>query len=65
MNKYKCPVCSSDMAVGPSAKGPSDGVYIWCSSDKCPAQEVFGHGDKEKDAWERIQLKYVRKENRQ
>ena len=63
--KYNCPICKEEMAVGHSEKGIEDGIYIWCRNEKCPAQEVMGHGFKEKDAWEVIQQKYVKKENRE
>lgn len=62
--KYNCPVCSAEMTVGHSEKGPVDGVYIWCRNDKCTAQEVMGHGDKEKDAWEVVQQRFVKREER-
>jgi hypothetical protein len=64
MKEYFCPICLSEMVVGHSAKGPSDGVYIWCRNERCTAQEVFGHGKDEKDAWERVQLKFVKRESR-
>ena len=64
MNKYQCPVCSVEMTVGHSEKGPVDGVYIWCRNDKCTSQEVAGHGKDEKQAWETVQMKYVKREER-
>lgn len=62
--KYNCPICQNEMAVGQSPKGPSDGVYIWCPADKCPAQEVMGHGANEKAAWEIVQQKFVARAER-
>jgi hypothetical protein len=62
--KYNCPVCQSEMTVGHNEKGPVDGVFIWCRNDKCTAQEVMGHGEKEKDAWEVVQQRFVRREDR-
>ena len=65
MNKYQCPVCSVAMAVGYSEKGPVDGIYIWCFNKKCSAEEVAGHGKDEKRAWEVVQEKFVKRENRE
>jgi len=62
--KYNCPVCQGEMNVGTSEKGSADGIYIWCRNDKCTAQEVMGHGEKEKDAWEVVQQRFVRREDR-
>ena len=36
------------------------GVTLYCLGDACPAQEVFGHGKGEKEAYEVILLKFTR-----
>lgn len=63
--KYECPVCKGEMVVGDGdGVDPKNGVTIFCPHTGCPAQEVFGHGGNEKEAWQTIQLKYVKREDR-
>lgn len=37
---------------------PSDGITLYCNNLECSAQEVIGHGSKEKDAYEIVKEKY-------
>jgi hypothetical protein len=60
--KFQCPLCNSELletmgnAVHPN--DPKFGVTLFCGSRECPAQDVMGHGDKVKDAFEVIQHRY-------
>ena len=57
--QYSCPLCSSTLVSQPgSSLNETNGVTIWCEDIKCPAQEVFGHGNNEKAAFEIITAKY-------
>lgn len=63
--KYQCPVCQGEMAsVEGTVLNPKDGVTLYCPHLSCPAQEVAGHGNNEKDAWTVVQQKFVRREDR-
>jgi transcription elongation factor Elf1 len=60
--KYNCPICGVEMSlmVGESIHpNNSDyGVMLYCGNRGCSAQEVMGHGDKVKDAYEVVMHKY-------
>lgn len=62
METYKCPLCGATLAnmdgdtLHPG--NPEHGVTLWCPNDKCPAQEVFGHGESAKKAFDIIKEKY-------
>jgi len=62
--KYECPLCRSELVGMDGEKmHPNDrnyGVTLYCLGDACPAQEVFGHGKGEKEAYEVILLKFTR-----
>ena len=53
---YKCPVCNgflhAEFGTQINPGNPDFGVTIDCKSKTCPAQEVMGHGDNEKKAFE-------------
>lgn len=61
----KCPICGEEMKGMDGEKmHPNDANYgytLFCVNYKCSAQEVFGHGDNEKKAYEVVMLKYVKK----
>ena len=65
MSEYKCPLCGSVLVGMVGCKGhendPNFGYSLFCVDFKCPAQEVMGHGNKEKDAYEVIMAKFVKK----
>ncbi len=65
---YLCPVCQGVLVEQAGNElHPGDetfGMTLYCSSNKCPAQEVSGHGKNVKEAWETIQFKFVARENR-
>jgi len=43
---------------------PNDGVTVWCKEAACPAHEnVFGHGNNEKRAYEIAVLKFGPRRN--
>jgi hypothetical protein len=65
MSKYNCPICQAKMVSGPDITKLTGGVYVWCPNKECPAQEVFGHGKDEKQAWEVVQQKFVKRESRE
>ncbi len=59
---FSCPLCNAELVeqVG-SSLHPGDakfGVGLHCPSLQCPAQEVAGHGDNAKLAFEVIQDKF-------
>lgn len=59
---FKCPLCQAALAVMPGESlhpgDPKYGVSVWCPSSACPAQEVSGHGDNAKEAFEVITHKF-------
>jgi hypothetical protein len=62
---FKCPICSVLMvAVDGNQIDPKDGITVFCNNEhgagegQCSAQEVFGHGKHEKDAYEIVKDKY-------
>ena len=58
-SKNKCPVCQSSLTLIPGNQiSKDDGVTLYCSNIKCSAQEVFGHGSNEKNAFQIITEKY-------
>jgi len=66
---FNCPLCSAELVeqVG-SSLHPGDakyGVSLHCPSLQCPAQEVAGHGDSAKLAFEVIQDKFKRSKTQQ
>lgn len=60
---YQCPLCKSELGCMDGEKmHPNDrnyGVTLYCFNMGCPAQEVMGHGGKEKEAYEVIMAKFV------
>jgi hypothetical protein len=62
-NKFNCPICQVEMvqmygnAIHPN--DPAHGVLLRCINKECSAQEVEGHGDKVKDAYETVMHKYA------
>ena len=65
---YNCPLCSAVLVetLGNSIH-PGDakfGMTLHCPSHACPAQEVAGHGDKAKDAFDVIQAKFIARKER-
>ena len=58
---YNCPLCNGEMKLIPGTQiNANDGVTLYCPHRTCPAQEVFGHGQTDKQAWEIITQKYGR-----
>jgi hypothetical protein len=62
VTKFNCPICNVEMsgADGESIH-PGDknyGYTLFCVNVSCSAQEVFGHGDNEKKAYEIVMSKY-------
>ena len=62
MNDNKCPVCKVPMVGMDGEKmHPDDknyGYTLYCVNSQCTAEEVFGHGDNEKKAYEVVVAKY-------
>ena len=60
--KYNCPLCNAELVESLGNQVfPGDkryGVMLFCPSHACPAQEVMGHGDNAKEAFEVITHKY-------
>ena len=68
--KLKCPMCDKPMiSIDGTKLDPKDGITIWCSTPygnqpgQCSAQEVFGHGKNDKDAYEHV-LQRFKKETK-
>jgi len=63
---YKCPLCQSELVGMVGCKGHENdlnyGYSLFCLNRGCPAQEVMGHGNKEKDAYEVIHAKFIGRE---
>lgn len=58
---FPCPVCKCKLRAQPGNQlSPKEGVTVFCAapSEICAAQEVTGHGDNEKKAYEIIQQKF-------
>ena len=62
---HKCPICDVLMVAMPGSRlDATDGVTIWCANThgsapgNCTAQEVFGHANNEKAAYEIVKDKY-------
>ena len=62
---FKCPICDQLMvAMDGQVLDPKDGVTVWCETPhgngpgQCSAQEVTGHGNNEKSAYEIVTQKY-------
>jgi hypothetical protein len=65
-----CPLCGTELKVmnGNSmhVTDPKYGVTVWCPGEHpriCPAQEVMGHGNNLREAYEIVLTKY-KKETR-
>ena len=65
LTTHKCPICDQPMmALNGQVLDPKDGVTIFCNTPhgnqpgQCSAQEVFGHGNNEKAAYEIVKDKY-------
>ena len=62
MNNFNCPLCKSKLEGMYGEKmhpGNKNYGYTWfCVNLGCPAEEVFGHGDNEKKAYEIVMSKY-------
>lgn len=60
--KFNCPVCQCELSeVAGNRLHPGDknyGMTLFCSAMSCPAQEVMGHGNNVKDAYEVITQKF-------
>lgn len=60
---YTCPLCKSELAGMDGEKmHPNDrnyGYSLFCLNVGCPAQECFGHGRNDKEAYEVILAKYT------
>ena len=60
--KFICPLCDAEF-VGTDGEtmhpgDPNYGRTLACPNTDCPAQEVMGHGDNDKQAFEVIKQKY-------
>ena len=60
-----CPICKVPLKKVWGSKmnqnDPKFGVTVFCGNLKCSAQEVMGHGEKEKDAFEVVWAKFVKR----
>jgi hypothetical protein len=62
MNNFNCPICKTKMEGMDGEKmHPGDKKYgfTWyCVNRNCSSEEVFGHGENEKKAYEIVMAKY-------
>ena len=65
---YKCPLCNGKLTSAVGCRGHENdenyGMTLFCPEIKCPAQEVMGHGKTEKDAYEIILEKFVKRNSK-
>jgi hypothetical protein len=63
--KHTCPICQSELAGMDGEKmHPGDknyGYSLFCLNLDCSAEEVMGHGKNDKEAYEVILAKFVKK----
>lgn len=66
--RYKCPVCGNEMTeYAGNVFHPGDSKYgmtLSCQNVNCSAQEVQGHGNNLKGAYDVVCLKYGRKSDK-
>lgn len=64
VENFTCPMCEHQLVQMPGNElhpGDKDfGVSLWCPSNACPSQEVAGHGDNAREAFEVITDKFPR-----
>ena len=64
---YTCPLCKSELVGMVGCKGHENdsnyGYSLFCLNRECPAEEVMGHGRNDKEAYEVILAKFVKKKN--
>ena len=62
VTKFNCPICKSTMSGAYGERmHPGDEKYgytLFCTNLTCSSQEVFGHSDNEKKAYEVVMAKY-------
>lgn len=68
--KYKCPICNEEMSeyygngITEHDGDSKFGTFLACGNLKCTAQEVKGHANNVKNAYEVILQKYVARKDR-
>lgn len=56
---FTCPMCNAHLHFQPGTQvDPTDGVTVFCLNPKCPTDEVAGHGNNEKAAYQIVKEKY-------
>lgn len=59
LTNFNCPLCGAALFSQSGHQLDSqEGVTVWCGNPDCPAQEVFGYGRNEKEAFAIIQDRY-------
>ncbi len=59
---FICPVCKGELTVVRGQQlNPLDGFSVYCPHKACPAQEVSGHGNTEKAAYEVVKEKFTKR----
>jgi len=59
ITSFNCPVCAARLHAQPGHQlSATEGVTVFCANEECPAQEVAGHGDNEKKAFEIIHQRF-------
>jgi len=63
--KYICPVCNTELTlVYGTGVHPGDreyGVTLYCNNPHCSSAEVFGHGNREIEAYSVISWRFGNK----
>jgi hypothetical protein len=56
---FVCPICNVELVAAPGNQlCATEGVTVWCENEECPCDEVFGHANNEKNAYQIIKEKY-------
>jgi len=56
---FLCPICKVELVSAPGNQlSAIEGVTVYCSNPKCPCEEVAGHGNNEKSAYQIIKEKF-------
>jgi hypothetical protein len=63
-----CPICNSELVTQwGNQMHPNDdnyGVSVFCNNKECAAQEVAGHGDTAKQAYQIVREKFIARSDR-
>ena len=58
ITNFNCPLCAAALMSAPGNQLNAEGVTVYCANPGCPAAEVFGHAQNEKEAFAIIEDRY-------